>query len=134
MNALQIVKKYYESFNRLDWNGMLDLVHDDIRHEPNQGEPRIGKALFTDFLKMMDESYEEQLTDMVFFTEPNDKRVAVEFVVNGIYKKGDEGFPEAHGQKYVLPAAAFLEVKDGKISRVTTYYNLQNWIKLVSEK
>jgi steroid delta-isomerase-like uncharacterized protein len=54
-------------------------------------------------------------------------------VVNGIYKKGEEGLPEAHGQTYVLPAGAFLEVKDGKITRVTTYYNLTLWIELVSK-
>jgi steroid delta-isomerase-like uncharacterized protein len=81
---------------------------------------------------MMDDSYEETLTEMVFFAEPNDVRVAVEFTVNGIYKKGEEGLPAAHGQSYVLPAAAFLEVKDGKIARVTTYYNLPLWISLVS--
>jgi hypothetical protein len=33
----------------------------------------------------------------------------------------------------VLPAGAFLEVHNGKITRVTTYYNLPLWIKLVSE-
>jgi steroid delta-isomerase-like uncharacterized protein len=80
----------------------------------------------------MDEAYEETLTDMVFFSEPLGRRVAVEFVVNGIYKQAEEGLPEAHGQSYVLPAGAFLELTDGKISRVTTYYNLPLWIELVS--
>lgn len=132
MTALDTVKQYYNSFNEKDWEGMLSLLHPEVRHEPNQGEVRIGIEKFTEFMQMMDDSYEETLTDMVFFTEPTDTRVSVEFVVNGIYKKGDEGFPEAHGQKYVLPAAAFLEVTGGKISRVTTYYNLELWIKLVS--
>lgn len=132
MAALDIVRQYYNSFNEKNFEGMLALLHPEVRHEPNQGEVRVGIEKFTEFMKMMDDSYEETLTDMVFFTEPTDKRVSVEFVVNGIYKKGDEGFPEAHGQKYVLPAAAFLEVTDGKISRVTTYYNLELWIKLVS--
>ena len=133
MTALSIVKSYYDAFNRQDWNGMLALVHPEIRHEPNQGEPRIGIEKFTEFLRHMDESYAETLTDMVFMTEPDGSRVAVEFVVNGTYKKAEEGLPPAHGQKYVLPAAAFLEVTDGKISRVTTYYNLTHWIQLVSE-
>ena len=132
MTALDIVKQYYSSFNQKDWQGMLALLHTEIRHEPNQGEPRIGIEKFTEFMGMMDDSYEETLTDMVFFSEPGNTRVAVEFTVNGIYKKGEEGFPEAHGQSYVLPAAAFLEVKEDKISRVTTYYNLPLWIKLVS--
>lgn len=131
--ALEIAQQYYNCFNQRNWSGMLALLDPEIRHEPNQGEPRIGLALFEDFLKLMDDSYEETLTDMVFFSEPDNTRVAVEFVVNGIYKKGEEGLPEAHGQSYILPAAAFLEVKNDKITRVTTYYNLPLWIKLVSE-
>ena len=111
---------------------MLALVASDIRHEPNQGDVRVGLEKFTEFLGMMDSSYEETLTDMVFFTEPSGQRVAVEFTVNGIYKQGDAGLPEAHGQTYVLPAAAFVEVSDGKIARVTTFYNLRLWISLVS--
>ena len=98
-----------------------------------QGDVRIGLEKFTAFLQKMDEAYEETLTNMVFFSEPQGKRVAVEFVVNGIYKQAEEGLPEAHGQSYVLPAGAFLEVTDGKISRVTTYYNLPLWIELVSK-
>ena len=132
MNALETAKQYYSAFNNKNWQEMLDLVHTEILHEPNQGDPRMGKEKFTEFLLMMDQSYEENLTDMVFFTEPSGTRISVEFVVNGIYKKGEEGMPEAHGQRYVLPAAAFLEVKEGKISRVTTFYNLPHWISLVS--
>lgn len=133
MNSLDVVKQYYTFFNNRNWEGMLTLLDEDIRHEPNQSlEPRLGIVKFTQFLQHMDESYEETLTEMVFFSEPAGQRVAVEFIVNGIYKKAEEGLPEAKNQKYVLPAAAFLEVKAGKISRVTTYYNLELWIQLVS--
>lgn len=133
MDTLEIAKKYYSLFNRKDWKGMLALVHTNVRHEPNQGDARTGIVKFTDFLQKMDEAYDEQLTDMVFFTESSGSRIAVEFTVNGIYKKGDEGFPAARNQKYVLPAAAFLEISEGKISRITTYYNLPLWTKLVSQ-
>ena len=132
MSSLEIVQQYYTAFNNKNWAGMLALVNPAIRHEPNQGDVRIGVEKFAEFLGMMDTSYEETLTDMVFFTEPSGKRVAIEFTVNGIYKKGEEGLPEAHGQQYVLPAAAFVEVADGKITRVTTFYNLPLWISLVS--
>jgi steroid delta-isomerase-like uncharacterized protein len=133
MSALQIVQDYYSFFNQKNWEGMLSLLHPQIRHEANQGDTRVGLELFREFLGKMDDSYDETLTDMVFLSEPTDTRVAVEFVVNGIYKKGEPGLPPAHNQTYVLPAGAFLEVKDGKIARVTTYYNLEHWIKLVSE-
>lgn len=133
MNPLAIVQQYYEYFNQKNWEGMLSLLHPEIRHESNQGEVRIGIENFTNFLQKMDECYDEKLTEMVFFTESSNQRVAVEFVVNGIYKKADDDLPPAYGQTYVLPAAAFLEVKDQKISRVTTYYNLPLWIELVSK-
>jgi len=44
----------------------------------------------------------------------------------------DPGLPEAKGQKYVLPAGSFFTLRNGKIARVTTYYNLQEWIRQVS--
>ncbi|MEZ4956194.1 MAG: nuclear transport factor 2 family protein [Saprospiraceae bacterium] len=133
MNAVETVKQYYHHFNQKNWQGMLDLLHADIRHEANQGDTRVGKQLFTEFLAHMDRCYEETLTDMVFFSESSDSRVAVEFVVNGTYKGTDGDLPEAKGQQYVLPAGAFLELKDGLIVRVTTYYNLPLWISQVSK-
>ena len=133
MNALEVVKAYYSAFNDKNWDAMIDLVSDDILHEPNLGEPRVGKELFKAFMKKMDESYEETLTNMKFYvSEDNDGSVAAEFTVNGLYNKAEEGLPEAEGQAYVLPAAAFLKVKDGKVTRVATHYNLELWIELVS--
>ncbi|MCE6993025.1 nuclear transport factor 2 family protein [Dyadobacter sp. CY323] len=132
MTALETVKLYYQCFNQKNWAGMLALLDPEVRHEANQGDVRIGAEKFTEFLRIMDESYEETLTDMVLFTEPSGKRIAAEFVVNGIYKQSEEGMPQAYGQSYVLPAGAFLEVREGRVSRVTTYYNLPRWIELVS--
>lgn len=132
MNSLEIVQQYYNYFNQKDWRGMLALLDYNIRHEPNQGEARIGLEAYQAFLKIMDEAYEEALTDMIFMINEKSDRVAVEFVVNGIYKQTQEGLPPAHGQSYTLPAGAFLEVRNGKITRVTTYYNLPLWIQLVS--
>lgn len=132
-NSLKIVQEYYQHFNDGNKAGMLALVDDNIRHEPNQGEPRIGKTLFADFLEKMDRCYTEKLTDMVFLSDESGNRFAVEFTVNGIYKMAEEGLPPAHGQSYVLPAGAFLEVHNNRITRVTTYYNLELWMTLVSQ-
>ncbi len=132
MKALEIVQTYYHYFNNKNWNGMLSLLHPDIRHEANQGDVRIGLAQFEAFLDKMDECYDETLTDLVFFTSADPTRIAVEFVVNGVYKKNDDGLPPAQNQAYVLPAGAFLTVENDKITRITTYYNLTLWMELVS--
>lgn len=133
MKATEIVRTYYQAFNDKDWEKMLSLVDDNIQHDSNQGETRMGKELFKKFVEKMDVAYDEKLTDMIIMGESTDTRIAAEFVVNGIYKVAEEGLPAALGQKYVLPAGAFLEVKNGKITRVTTYYNLELWIQLVSQ-
>jgi steroid delta-isomerase-like uncharacterized protein len=51
--------------------------------------------------------------------------------VHGSYLATDEGLPEANGQRYSLPAGIFFEIDDGLISRVTTTYNLNDWIAQV---
>jgi steroid delta-isomerase-like uncharacterized protein len=132
MTALETVKRYYAYFNDGDKEGMLALLDEQVRHEPNQGEPRTGKDLFRAFLDRMEVSYAEQLKDIVLFSSETEGRIAAEFTVHGTHKKAEEGMPPAHGQAYVLPAAAFLEVRNGLITRVTTYYNLELWLRLVS--
>lgn len=67
MDALSIVKKYYQHFNQQEWEGMLALLDDQIVHEPNQGTPRVGLNMFSEFLAHMDRCYQEHLTDMEFF-------------------------------------------------------------------
>lgn len=132
MTSLEIVHAYYAAFNRKDWDGMLALLDPAIRHEPNQGDPRTGLDKYAEFLGQMDKAYDETLADLVLMRNDAGDRIAAEFTVHGVYKQGEEGLPPARGQSYQLPAGAFLEVRDGRIKRVTTYYNLPLWIKLVS--
>ncbi len=134
MTAYDIASTYYSAFNQKDWATMLSLLSEDIRHDSNQGATRTGKGEFTRFLQHMDECYDETLSEMMIMTEPTGTRVACEFVVNGTYLKTDGDLPEAHGQRYVLPAGSFLEIADGQIIRVTTYYNLPLWEALVLGK
>ena len=58
-------------------------------------------------------------------------RAAAEFVVHGKYLATDEGLPEANGQTYLLPAGAYFDLAEGKIARVSVYYNLADWTRQV---
>ncbi|MFO1173683.1 MAG: ketosteroid isomerase-related protein [Paracoccaceae bacterium] len=126
------IEAYYAAFNRGDIDAMLATLHDDFAHHVNEGAVRLGKVAFADFCRHMSETYREQLTDIVVFSSDDGRRGAAEFVVNGTYLKTDPGLPEARGQTYVLPAGGFFSLTDGKITRVTTYYNLQDWIRQVA--
>ena len=126
------LETYYTAFNAGDAAGMLACLTDDIEHRVNEGGIRRGKALFTEFCSHMGVSYRETLKDMVIFVNEDATRGAAEFVVHGEYLKTDPGLPEAKGQRYILPAGAFFDLREGKIARVTTFYNLQDWVAQVS--
>lgn len=126
------IQRYFDAFNAGDTDGMIDCLSDDVAHHVNEGNVRRGKAAFTDFCAHMTQCYREILTDMVIFATPDGKRAAAEYTVNGTYLQTDPGLPEARGQTYVLPAGSFFELTEGKISRVTTYYNLGDWTAQVS--
>ena len=133
MSAAAIIQSYYDAFNRGDEAAFLDLLTEDVIHDVNQGQREIGKAAFRAFVAKMSRSYRETLTDLAIFGSADGKRGAAEFIVNGEYLATDEGLPEAKGQKYVLPAGAFFEIRDGKVARITNYYNLNDWIAAVSK-
>ena len=128
----KLVRRYYDAFNAKDWDSLLVCVSEDIRHDVNEGDRRGGKAAFREFLAQMNRSYDERLEDIVVMVDETGRHAAAEFTVHGRYLVADPGLPEARGQTYVLPVGAFLDVIDGKITRVTTYYNLKNWIAQVS--
>ncbi|MCV3274348.1 ketosteroid isomerase-related protein [Roseobacter sinensis] len=127
-----VVKRYFEAFNAKDTDAMLNCLSDDVAHHVNEGNVRRGKAAFAEFCAHMSRCYDETLTDIVIFDAPDQGRAAAEYVVHGRYLATDEGLPEAGGQQYQLPAGSFFDVADGLITRVTTRYNLSDWIRQVS--
>jgi steroid delta-isomerase-like uncharacterized protein len=126
------IAAYYAAFNAGDGAGMLDCVTDDVEHRVNEGGIRRGRAAFAEFCAHMGVSYRERLADIVIFAAENGRRAAAEFTVHGVYLQTDPGLPEARGQTYVLPAGAFFDLRDGRIARITTFYNLADWVQQVA--
>ena len=131
-DAIALIGRYYAAFNAGDAAGMLDCVAEDVEHRVNEGGIRRGRAKFAEFCSHMGVSYREELKDIALFANDEGTRGAAEFVVHGEYLQTDPGLPEARGQRYVLPAGGFFDIRDGKIARVTTFYNLNDWIAQVS--
>ena len=126
-----IISAYLAAFNCGDWPGMLALLTDDVVHDINQGGAEHGKPAFAGFLERMARCYREELRDIVIMVGADGARAAAEFQVHGEYLAQDSGLPPACGQRYALPAGAFFALKDGRIRRVTMYYNLQEWLRQV---
>ncbi len=132
MSTTDLIHRYFAAFNAGDTGGMLACLSDEVAHHVNEGRIRTGKAKFAEFCAHMSRCYREDLTDMVVFEAENGTRAAAEYVVNGTYLATDDGLPEARGQTYRLPAGSFFDVENGRITRVTTYYNLADWMAQVS--
>ena len=131
--ANALIESYYAAFNAGDMDRFLSLLTDDVIHDTNQGTREVGKEPFQAFMNRMNRNYKEQLVHMVIMSNEDGTRAAAEFVVLGEYLVTDEGLPEAKGQKYRLPAGAFFDISDGKVARITNYYNLEDWIRQVSQ-
>lgn len=132
MHPQDVIQAYYDAFNSGDMDAFLALLTEDVAHDINQGERQVGKAAFADFMARMNRCYRERLEDLVILTHPDGERAAAEFVVHGEYLTTDEGLPEARGQRYVLPAGAFFTLSDGKVARISNYYNLTDWLAQVA--
>jgi steroid delta-isomerase-like uncharacterized protein len=129
--TISLVTAYYDAFNRGDAEAMLALLTDDVAHDINQGTREVGVDAFRAFMARMNGAYQEELRDLVVMATADGARAAAEFTVHGTYLAADEGLPPAHGQTYVLPAGAFFAVRDGRIARVTNFYNLPDWLRQV---
>lgn len=127
----KLIENYYKAFNEQKPDGMLACLHDEIHHDMNQGATQVGKQKFAQFLDHMNECYREKLKDITIMASENVDKAAASFIVDGVYLKTDGSLPPAKNQKYEIKAGTFFEFKNNLISRVTTYYNLPEWINLV---
>ncbi len=130
--AHALLQRYYNAFNAGDIDEMIACVADDIIHDVNQGERRLGRDRFHAFCARMAHHYREQLTGLTIMVSDDGTRGAAEFNVEGTYLETEPGLPPASGQSYAVPAGSFFAIRDGEITRVTTYYNLTEWIMQVS--
>jgi steroid delta-isomerase-like uncharacterized protein len=130
-DARATLGRYFAAFNARDPEGMLAELSAEVEHHVNEGQVRHGKVRFAEFLAHMNHCYAEELTDIVIFASDDGTRGAAEFTVNGTYLHTDPGLPEARGQRYRLPGGSFFTLKDGLVTRVTTYYNLKDWLRQV---
>ena len=117
MSAAGLITRYYDAFNAGDMDAMLTLTG-----------IMVGAVVSArrDVLVAT-----QQISDIVVMANDEDTRAAAEFVVHGEYLASDAGLPEAKGQRYVLRAGAFFEIREGRIARVTNYYNLEHWLQQV---
>jgi steroid delta-isomerase-like uncharacterized protein len=126
--TIALVTRYCEALNQGDTDALLACLADDVVHDANQGARRTGKTAFSAYCRHMARCYRERHEDIVIMASRDGARAAAEFNVIGTYLETDTGLPPAKGQVYRLPGATLFAIRAGLISRVTSYYNLTDWL------
>lgn len=129
--TIELITGYYTAFNTGDREAFLTLLNPDVQHEINQGGCETGVEAFREFLQRMDHCYKEQVEELQVFASENGSRAAAEFQISGVYLSTDDGLPPATGQTYRLRVGAFFDIENGRVARITNYYNLQEWLRQI---
>lgn len=132
MQTTNLIKQYYDAFNRQDMKTILNCLSENVIHDINQGSCQKGRDAFSKFMDHMNRCYKETVEDLIIMINEDGTRAAAEFIIEGTYLATDTGLPEAKQQHYRLPVGAFFSIENNKISRVTNYYNLQDWLNQVT--
>ncbi|GIZ12237.1 nuclear transport factor 2 family protein [Pseudomonas sp. NCCP-436] len=128
-----LLQRYFNALNDRDLRACLALVHDDLILEPNQGFIERGREAFAAYLERYLRCYRENCEQLVILSDPHGHYGACEYQVSGEYLDTDEGLPEACGQHYRMRVAAFFEIRDGLIVRISLHFNLPQWLAQVDE-
>ena len=130
--SLEVVKKYYEAFNRKDINAILALCTDDVINDPNQGDPQVGKEKLKAFLETAWAHFDEQVFDLELLSNADQSKIASEYLVKGKYYHTKPGLFPATNQHYEIICHTFFYIKHGKIARMTRHYNAKTWLDIVN--
>ncbi|MGD9593121.1 MAG: nuclear transport factor 2 family protein [Candidatus Berkiella sp.] len=132
-DALKLIQQYYDYFNNQDITSFLGLLDKNVVHEINQGDCEVGIEAFSLFMDKMNTAYQEKVKELSVLSNNDGSRASAEFFIEGIYLNTDQALPQAKNQKYRLRCGAFFEIKNNKITRVTNYYNMNDWLKQVGD-
>lgn len=138
METLELVRAYYDAFNRRDLQALLALLTDDVVHDVSQGGREIGLQEFGVCFERMNRCYREEVVDLVIMATDGGENAAAEFTVDGRYMETDRNhpseidLPEASGQPYRIAGRALFEIRDERIARVTDWYDFPEWLRQVA--
>ena len=110
-----LIENYYKAFNAGDMTRFFELLAEDVVHDIK-------------FMDHMNKCYKEKAEDLIIMVSEDGQQAAATFMIDGKYLNTDGNLPAATGQTYHLPVGSFFRIKDNKISQVTNYYNLNDWL------
>ncbi len=128
-----LIKAYIDAANNNDSAAILAIMHEDVAFDMSQSKREIGLENLRFRLASIAAHFKERLADAVILSSDDGSHGAVEYTWRGTYVATLEGFPAANGQRFSMKAGIFFDVDDGKITRITSYRDMAEWLRQIAE-
>jgi steroid delta-isomerase-like uncharacterized protein len=123
-----LLNSYYAAFNAQNTDAILALLSHDIVHDIGQGRREFGRLAYGRFIEAMSNFCQEHIFNIEIMSNEDGSRAAAEFTILGSYGHAAQGTLPASGQTFRVPGGTFFDIRDGKITRISNYYGLQDWL------
>lgn len=117
----QLVTALARALSDADHSAVLALMSEDVVHDPALGGREIGREAFRWHLAGQARHFREKIADLAVMVAEGGGRAAAEYTLRGTYLATLDGFAEARGQSYAVAGGMFVEIDDGRFSRLTAY-------------
>ena len=132
--TVKLVEAYYNAINQKNMDLLYSLLANNVIHDINQGDTEQGLNKFKAFMEAGNNSFDEKLNNIVIMTSQDGTYAAARWIDHGIYYKTEPGLGvDAKNQHYTLTGGHFFEIRNGKIDRVTTYYNATDFMRQIKQ-
>lgn len=131
-NNQKIVAAYYAAYNKQDITGQIALMAPEFKHFQNSGKVEIGTDAYRKYTAAVYTEVKEEVYQIDYIVGQDPMQIAAQSRARGEYFQNPD--IKTQRQKYDIPLAEFFEVRDGKITKLSTYYNELEWENQVKKK
>jgi steroid delta-isomerase-like uncharacterized protein len=118
----KLVKRFYEAIERMDFDALHDMVHEDFVFYVQVDTPRSGVQGLIDSEKAAFQSYESFEFPVVAMVAEGDRVAAYMHFIGRGYNGGNPAIP-ANGRDIRISLMHLLTFKDGKIIEKRAHYD-----------
>lgn len=118
----KLVKRFYEAIERMDFDALHDMVHEDFVFYVQVDTPRPGVQGLIDSEKAAFQSYESFEFPVVAMVAEGDRVAAYMHFIGRGYNGGNPAIP-ANGRDIRISLMHLLTFKDGKIIEKRAHYD-----------
>jgi len=132
VTSLSIVAQFIENYNEKQWRNLFNVLDKHVILEQNEIAVIQGIQAFDSFICKMTHAFDERLFDIhYYYSTTCASKLSTQYQVEGYYKNGNFKRP-ANNQHYSITRYSFFEISNGKITKISTFFNRKKMIDQIT--